>query len=235
MPDRTWFLIPAAGASARYGGRTPKPYVRLAGRCVLEHALGALLATPGLAGGVVVTRAGDRRWGRLPAALRRRVLRTDGGAQRADSVLSGLRALIGAGAAPRDWVLVHDAARPCLPAGDLRALRAACRHERVGGLLALPVSETLKRAGRGGRSLGSLPREGVHRAQTPQMFRLGLLVRALERARKRGAAPTDEAAAVEALGLRPRLVEGSPLNVKITRPADLAFAAAALASLEKQR
>ena len=204
----------------------PKPYLRIAGRSLLEHALCPLLRCPGLAGGVVVTAAGDRRWARLPAALRRRVMTTTGGATRAHSVQRGLETL--ADALPVDWVLVHDAARPCLPSGDLTALVNACKRDDVGGLLALPISETVKLADGAGRSGRSVPRDGLWRAQTPQMFRHGLLVRALSRALQEGIDVTDEAVAIERMGLRPLLVEGSPLNIKVTRPADLALAGAAL-------
>lgn len=226
MSERSWFVIPAAGASSRFGGRTPKPYLRIAGRSLLEHALRAMLRCPGIAGGVVVTAAGDRRWPKLPAAIRRRAMTTVGGATRAQSVLNGLEALTGA--MPEDWVLVHDAARPCLPAGDLAALIAACRRDEVGGLLALPVADTVKLADGEGRSSRSVPRDGLWRAQTPQMFRHGPLRRALARAVEEGFEPTDEAGAIERVGLRPLLVEGSPLNIKVTRPADLALATAAL-------
>ena len=223
-------MIPAAGASSRFGGSIPKPYLRIAGRSLLEHAMRTLLRHPGVAGGVVVLAAGDRRWSRLPAALRARVGTTLGGASRAISVLNGLQALERALA--KDWVLVHDAARPCLPPADLARLVAACRHDTVGGLLALPVAETLKHADAGARSARSVTRDGLWRAQTPQMFRHGQLVRALTRAIGEGFEPTDEAAAIECLGLQPRLVEGSPLNVKVTRPADLAFAKVAVRLLQ---
>ena len=175
---------------------------------------------------------GDRRWLKLPASFRKRATTTAGGATRARSVLQGLEALTAA--APEDWVLVHDAARPCLPAGDLAALVTACRRDEVGGLLALPIAETVKLADGDGRSGRSVPRDGLWRAQTPQMFRHGLLRRAIARSLEEGVEPTDEAAAVERLGLRPRLVEGSPLNVKVTRPADLALAGAALRLLKEK-
>lgn len=226
MAERLWFVIAAAGASTRFGGATPKPWLRIGGRSLLEHALRALLAAPGVAGGVVVTAPRDRRFRRLPLSLRRRVIETSGGPTRALSVQAGLRALVTAD--PGDWVLVHDAARPCLPRRDLLGLVAECRRDEVGGLLALPVSETLKQADEDGRSARTVPRERLWRAQTPQMFRHGQLLRALTHAFAEGFDPTDEAAAIESLGLRPRLVEGSPLNLKVTRPADLALAQAAL-------
>lgn len=233
VTDRFWFVIPAAGTSSRFGGRVPKPWQRVAGKTVLEHALLALRAGPRLAGGVVVLAPGDRRWSRLPPVLRRGVATVTGGPERAHSVLYGLRAL--AAARVRDWVLVHDAARPCVPPADLRGLVAACAGSAIGGLLALPLADALKQADQRGRSRATLPREGVWRAQTPQLFRYGVLRRALELAVAAGRTPVDEADAVEALGLRPQLVAGSPLNIKITRPADLRFAAAALATIGRRR
>ncbi len=226
MAERIWFVIAAAGASTRFGGATPKPYLRISGRSLLEHAMRAVSQHPGVAGGVVVLAAGDRRWLRLPVSARRGVITATGGPTRSLSVLNGLNALITA--APEDWVLVHDAARPCLPRDDLRALVAECRRDPVGGLLAVPVTDTLKQADDDQRSQRSLPRERLWRAQTPQMFRHGRLLRALTQALAEGFDATDEAAAVERLGLRPRLVEGSPLNIKVTRAADLSRAQAAM-------
>ena len=226
MAERTWFVIAAAGSATRFGGLVPKPYLRIAGRTLLEHGLRALLSVKGMAGGVAVLANGDRRFERLPLALRRRVVAVAGGPTRADSVLNGLQALITAG--ERDWVLVHDAARPCVRRRDIEALVAACRRDPVGGLLAVPVADTVKESDGRGRSERSVPRERLWRAQTPQMFRLGALRDALTQALAAGLDPGDEAAAIERSGLAPRLVEGSPLNVKVTRPADLAFAEAAL-------
>jgi 2-C-methyl-D-erythritol 4-phosphate cytidylyltransferase len=233
VSGRIWFVIAAAGRSSRLGGKIPKPYLRLDGRTLLEHSLHAFARQPGIAGGVVVTARGDRRWPRLPKSVRKGVMTAIGGPTRAHSVLNGLRALDSA--APDDWVLVHDAARPCLPRGDLAALVAECRRDEVGGLLAVPVTDTVKQADGDRRSARSLPRERLWRAQTPQMFRHGRLLRALDRALAANLDATDEASAIEGLGLRPRLIEGSPLNIKITRRADLAFARAALRMLRASK
>lgn len=233
MAARTWYVIAAAGRATRFGGPVPKPYLRIAGATLLEHCLRSFAKLPGVAGGAVVLATGDRRYERLPGALRRRVVAVEGGAFRAASVMNGLHALVTAGA--DDWVLVHDAARPCVPGRDLRALIGACRGDPVGGLLALPLADTLKQADDDGRSLRTLPREHLWRAQTPQMFRYGLLRRGLAEALAAGFEPTDEAAAIEKLGLHPRLVEGSPLNVKVTRPGDLALAAAAFRAARRAR
>jgi 2-C-methyl-D-erythritol 4-phosphate cytidylyltransferase len=148
------------------------------------------------------------------------VVATSGGAERMDSVLAGLRALQDR-AAPNDWVLVHDAARPCLLATELDRLLNELSDDAVGGLLAAPVVDTLKRADDGGRVLQTVPREKLWRALTPQMFRRDILQKALESAQARGVAVTDEAQAVEALGLQPRLVAGDADNIKITLPEDL--------------
>jgi len=226
VAERIWFVIAAAGSATRFGGAVPKPYVRIAGRTLLEHSLRALGSVKGIAGGVVVLANRDRRYERLPLAVRRRVVAVAGGPTRATSVVKGLQALITAEA--RDWVLVHDAARPCVRRRDIEALVAACRRDPVGGLLAVPVADAVKQSDGRGRSERTLQRERLWRAQTPQMFRLGALQGALTKALADGFDPGDEAAAVERQGLAPRLVEGSPLNVKVTRPADLAFAEAAL-------
>ena len=228
MAPLNWFVVPAAGASRRLGGPVPKQYQQLAGRCVIEHTLGVLLSHAALAGGAVALAADDEHWPTLPAALRHRVTTTIGGRERCHSVLAGLRAL--SSAAPEDWVLVHDAARPCLCQADLTRLLETCSGDAVGGLLAVPVADTLKLEDGLGRIAKTVPRERLWRAQTPQMFRHGLLMSALEQAIGDGETPGDEAAAIERLGLRPLLVEGSTLNIKITHPADLAFAADVLAS-----
>lgn len=226
MPERIWFVIAAAGASSRFGGPVPKPYLRVAGRSLIEHSLRALTRLPGIAGGVVVTAPGDRRWLRLPKAVRKGVMTAAGGPTRALSVLNGLNALVTA--APEDWVIVHDAARPCPPRDCLDALVAECRRDAVGGLLALPLTDTLKQADDQERSARTLPREKLWRAQTPQMFRHGRLTHALTQALGEGFEATDEAAAIEGLGLRPRLVLGSSLNIKVTYPGDLALVSAAI-------
>ena len=226
MAGRIWFVIAAAGRATRFGGPVPKPYLRIAGRTLLEHGLRTLGSVKGIAGGVAVLALGDRRFERLPGAVRRRVVAVAGGMTRAASVRNGLQALITAHA--DDWVLVHDAARPCVRRLDVEALIATCRRDPVGGLLAVPVADTVKQADDGGRSRRTLPRENLWRAQTPQMFRFGRLLEALTKALDEGLDPGDEAAAIEMLGLAPLLVEGSPLNVKVTRPADLAFAEAVL-------
>jgi len=226
---RRWAVVPAAGRGERYGGRAPKQYERILGRHVLSWTLAALLAERSIRRVVVAIAAGDRRFGRLDEASDARVQACPGGAERSISVANALEALAGE-ARDEDWVLVHDAARPCLQAADLRALIDGVGRDPVGGLLAVPVGETLKRAGSNGRVERTVSRDGLWRAMTPQMFRYGLLKRALALCTDRERSVTDEAAAIEAMGLRPRLVRGRGDNIKITHPEDRGLAAAILAA-----
>ncbi len=216
-------LIPAAGTGSRIGSALPKQYLPLAGRPMLWYALHTLACHPRIRRVYVVLAAGDSHfddWDWSAYRHKLGILRC-GGETRAASVLNGLRAMARE-VAPDDWVLVHDAARPCLQPRHLDALIGQVETDAVGGILAIPVADTLKRADGQGRILGTHAREGLWQAQTPQMFRHALLVRALEGAG--GEAPTDEAGAVERLGLRPRLVEGDGTNLKVTRPPDLELA-----------
>jgi 2-C-methyl-D-erythritol 4-phosphate cytidylyltransferase len=202
------------------GGSRPKQYLPLAGRTVIEWSLAPFLAHARTAAIVVVLADQDLRWPQTTLAGESKIATTVGGAERMDSVLAGLRALQDR-AAPDDWVLVHDAARPCLSATDLDRLLNELNDDPVGGLLAAPVVDTLKRADDGSRVSQTVPREKLWRALTPQMFRRDILQRALEEALARGFAVTDEAQAVEALGLQPKLVAGDPDNLKITLSEDL--------------
>ena len=224
---RCWAVVAAAGRGERFGGRRPKQYAPLLGRPVLSWSLRALLVEPAIDGIMVAIASDDRRFPRLPEARDGRVRSCRGGARRELSVASALRALE-SGARDHDWVLVHDAARPCLQRADLRALIADVGDDAVGGLLAVPLSDTLKVADRSRRCERTVPREDLWRALTPQMFRYGVLRRALALCLDRERSVTDESAAVELLGLRPRLVVGRADNLKVTRPEDLALAAAVL-------
>jgi 2-C-methyl-D-erythritol 4-phosphate cytidylyltransferase len=228
---RRWAIVPAAGQGSRFGAELPKQYVAVLGRPLLSWTLSALLAEPRIDGIVVALADGDRHWQELPEASNPRVRRCDGGERRELSVARGLEALSGL-AGETDWVLVHDAARPCLRAEDLDRLLTQLADDPVGGLLAAPVGDTLKRADDDGRAQETVPRAGLWRAYTPQMFRYGLLVRALRLCIGRGHAVTDEASAIESLGLRPRLVAGRTDNIKVTNPADAALAEAILGRQE---
>jgi 2-C-methyl-D-erythritol 4-phosphate cytidylyltransferase len=226
-PARRWAVLPAAGRGDRFGAATPKQYQKVHGRAVLSWSLRALLAERSIRGVVVAIAAGDRRFARLPEARDARVVSCIGGARRELSVAHALECLASE-ARDSDWVLVHDAARPCLHHDDLRRLFARAGRDPAGGLLAVPVSDTLKRADRGSRVRDTVPREGLWRAQTPQLFRYGVLRRGLALCLAHGRAVTDEAAAVEALGLKPLLVRGRVDNIKVTHRDDLRLAAAVL-------
>lgn len=224
---RLFAVVPAAGRGERFGSRQPKQYVELLGRPVLSWSLGALLAVRSVRAVIVALSEGDRRFARLPEARDPRVRTCKGGARRELSVANALEALRGE-ARDEDWVMVHDAARPCLQPSDVRQLIAALQDDPVGGLLALPVGDTLKAAAADERCERTVPREGLWRALTPQMFRYGVLRRALKLNLERERTVTDEASAVEALGMRPRLVAGRTDNIKITLPGDRGLAAAIL-------
>ena len=222
-------LVPAAGTGSRFGADTPKQYLTLCGKPLLWHALQPLATHPAIAKVLVVLHPDDRTfaglsWSELGGKL---LALHAGGATRAHSVLGGLSAP-GAQLEDDDWVLVHDAARPCLGAALIDRLIETLRDDAVGGLLAIPVADTLKREDADQRIAATEARAGLWRAQTPQMFRAGLLRRALQGTDL--AHITDEAGAVEAMGLRPKLVMGSDLNVKVTYPEDLRLAQLILAA-----
>ena len=220
-------LIPAAGVGARMEAGSPKQYLTIAGKPMLRHALDAFLACPQIAHTYVVVSAGDGVIDGVIPSHGVTVLRC-GGATRMETILNGLQALHGV-LEEHDQVLVHDAARPGLtPALVARLIEEVGNHP-AGGLLALPVVDTVKRAGQSSLSAATVPRDGLWLAQTPQMFSYALLRRALSEAPD-PAAITDDASAVEALGLSPKLVEGHPRNLKVTLPRDIQTAEMYLAS-----
>lgn len=221
---RFWGAIPAAGIGRRMGASIPKQYLELRGRKVVEHSVAALLEHPAIGGVCVAVAAGDPWWPRTGCADHGAIIPAVGGAERVWSVRNMLNALLAHGAAVADWVLVHDAARPCLRREDVDRLIAACGEHDVGGLLGMPVRDTMKRIDGDGKVLRGEPREGLWHAFTPQMFRLGPLRTAIEDAVAAGAIVTDEAAAMERIGAKPLMVEGRADNIKITRPGDLELA-----------
>ncbi|HEX9139875.1 MAG TPA: 2-C-methyl-D-erythritol 4-phosphate cytidylyltransferase [Steroidobacteraceae bacterium] len=224
---RYWLVMPAAGQGQRFGGTQPKQFERLGELTVMETALGVFLGDERCVGIAVATAPGAEL--RLNAATRSRVRIAAGGAQRCQSVLAGLEALA-AEAGADEWVLVHDAARPCLSRADLDQLLAAGGTEPDGALLAEPVGDTVKQADPDERCVGTVPRARLWRAQTPQMFRFGRLRASLHAALAAGRMPTDESEAIEWAGGRPRLVAATASNLKITRREDLLIAAAILAA-----
>jgi 2-C-methyl-D-erythritol 4-phosphate cytidylyltransferase len=226
-----WVVVPAAGRGVRFGGGIPKQYSPLLGRPMIRHTLERLAAQPRVGGLCVVLAPSDPHWPGWREIGGKPVLSCDGGAERADSVLAGLRALP-ASVREEDWVLVHDAARPCLRRDDMdRLLERGCAHE-VGAILAAPVRDTLKRADAYGAIERSEPRERLWRALTPQLFRRMELERALESALAAGVTITDEAMAFERLGRSPLLVEGADDNLKVTTTADLAIAESLLSRMD---
>jgi 2-C-methyl-D-erythritol 4-phosphate cytidylyltransferase len=215
---RYFALIPAAGVGARMGSVVPKQYGQIAGKSLLQYVMETFAATPEIEHGYVVVSPEDAYIASLPAVPRTTILFC-GGATRQASVTNGLAAMA-AEVKPEDWVLVHDAARPGLTVDLIVRLIAAVSNDPVGGLLALPVADTVKRSNAEGRALETVPRDRLWAAQTPQMFRHAALLDALRKATE----ITDEASAFEALGLQPRLVEGSARNFKVTRPEDMLLA-----------
>jgi 2-C-methyl-D-erythritol 4-phosphate cytidylyltransferase len=225
---RYWLVMPAAGSGMRFGDPVPKQYARLCGRTVIEWALAPFLSDPRCAGAVVAIAASDQHWRGIASQLPA-VETVTGGARRSDSVRSGLNALIGRAQAD-DWVLVHDAARPCLTDADRDRLLEKLATHHLGGLLACPQADTLKRADTDNTVAMTLDRTGLWRALTPQMFRYAQLCAALDAAMRASHSPGDEAQAFEWLGEHPALVEGSAANLKITNASDLALAEALLAA-----
>lgn len=212
-------LVPAAGSGSRMGSALPKQYLPLAGKPMIHHALTTLCACPDISTVFVVLAPGDEHfrsydWSHCGGKLEPLYC---GGATRAESVTNGLMV---SELEPDDWVLVHDAARPCLTQAHLAQLIAELRNDEVGGILAVPAADTLKRADASRRIACTEDRNGLWQAQTPQMFRAGLLLQALRTAPQ----VTDEASAVEALGLYPKLVEGDSSNFKVTYPHDTRMA-----------
>lgn len=221
--SRYWVIIPAAGAGRRMQADVPKQYLPLRGRTVLEYALAPFCAHPAIEGAVLAVAAGDDRWQALRPACEMRLEWVEGGAERCHSVLNALNHLRAIAAAD-DWVMVHDAARPCLRRSDLDVLIDTLRNHPVGGLLGNPVRDTMKRTDAERGVFETLDRDTVWHALTPQMFRFQVLHEALLAALDGGTLVTDESAAVELRGLRPLMIEGHADNIKITRPEDLPLA-----------
>lgn len=220
---RFWAVVPAAGVGARMGAGVPKQYLTVAGQSIIARTLARLAAHPRIAGLVVAVGRDDPYWSGVPLPVGCPVTRVDGGAERCLSVHGAVNALAEM-ACPDDWVLVHDAARPCLRGSDVDALIAALENHPVGGLLGLPVRDTMKRTDLEGTVTETVSRERLWHALTPQMFRLGPLRAALAAVLEAGGLVTDEAQAMERAGHWPLVVEGRADNIKVTRPGDLALA-----------
>lgn len=225
-PLMFWAVMPAAGTGLRMQQALAKQYIEIKNAKIIEHSAGVLLANDNIKQLVVCVAQDDAVWPTLALARHDRVVETIGGATRAQSVLNGLNALVDAQA--QDWVLVHDAARPCLSSVMLNKLIAELRDDSVGGILAMPVKDTLKLA----QSQNStqhevkktIDRAQIWQAQTPQMFRYALLKDSLTRALNNNAQITDEASALEWAGHQPKLIESDARNLKVTTPEDIALA-----------
>ena len=224
MTDAVWAIVPAAGNGSRMQADRPKQYLSLHDQPVIMHTLERLVSHPRIAGVVVAVAEDDPFWQTLPIPASWPLHCARGGAQRADSVLSALN-LLNQLTGSDPWVLVHDAARPCLRHQDIDLMLAALSQDPVGGILGVPVTETVKRVDSQNRIVETVSRDNLWRAATPQMFRLQTLIKALEQTRQAQCKVTDEASAMEYAGYQPKMVEGHADNLKITLPQDLALAA----------
>lgn len=220
---RIWALVPAAGTGSRMRADRPKPYLRLGPRQIIDITLERLLSVSAIDRVYLALGADDPWWPETESAGSDRVVSYPGGRERVDSVRAGLD-VIRSEAHRDDWVLVHDVARPCVSVSDIERLLEAVEDHPVGGLLGAPLVDTIKQVDDSGQVLGTADRAHLWRALTPQIFRFGVLDRALEQATFKGAAVTDESSAVEALGLRPLMIAGRSDNIKVTVPEDLALA-----------
>ncbi len=231
---RYWAIVPAAGSGQRFGAELAKQFQTIAGRTVADHTLNRLLSIPALTKIIVPCEIANGGWQQVAALQDPRVQRVAGGEQRVHSVLLGLHALSDI-ADDQDWVLVHDMARPCITAGDIKKLMTQLVDHAVGGILATPVSDTLKQVTASSAIQGTLDRSHYWAAQTPQMFRYGLLLKAFETMLAAQQVPTDEASAIEYLGEQPAVVAGRRDNIKITHREDMIIAEAIMAYQESEQ
>jgi len=218
-----WAVVPAAGVGKRMQADRPKQYLEIEGRPLIDYAITRLVMDPHIEGVVVAISADDGYWPTLNLALTKPLWVAEGGVERCHSVLNALQQLA-THAHEDDWVLVHDAARPCVRPEDIARLIEQLTDDPVGGLLAIPVRDTMKRAEANRRVITTEDRQGLWHALTPQMFRYGKLRHALEQALEDEALVTDEASAMELAEYEPLLVEGHADNIKVTHPEDLALA-----------
>ncbi len=218
-----WVVIPAAGVGTRMDADIPKQYIPVYGKTILEHTLDCFLQREDINSIVVAIAENDKHWSSLSVSSDPRVITTQGGAERYQSVLNGLKVLSGR-ASENDWVMVHDAARPCLHQSAIDRLMVELDSHPVGGILALQCADTMKRANAENEIEGTVERENLWRAQTPQMFRYKKLLLSLETALENNMRVTDEAMAIELAGLKPKLIDGHQENIKITKNDDLSNA-----------
>lgn len=221
--NKVWAIVPAAGIGSRMQADIPKQYLKIERKTVLAHTLERLASHPDIAGIVVAVADHDDWWPTLNLQLSCELLVAQGGEQRADSVFNALN-LLAKHTRQDPWVLVHDAARPCLRLHDIEQMLSELDSHPVGGILGIPVNDTVKRVDNNNAISETVCRQGLWRAATPQMFRLRALMQALSEAAEQGLSVTDEASAMEMAGFQPQMVEGHSDNIKITVPQDLALA-----------
>lgn len=218
-----WALIPAAGTGKRMGEETPKQYLKLKNKTIIEHTVSIFTNHPKISKVVVVLHAEDTQWSHFPLSKSEKIITTVGGETRADSVMQGLNRLKET-ASQNDWVLVHDAARPCLTTETLDRLIESVQDHPIGGLLATPIADTLKKVNANHSVQETVSREKLWAAQTPQLFRFGILMDAMQKALASDIRITDESSAIEFSGKHPLVIKGDPKNIKITTPEDLKIA-----------
>ncbi len=218
-----WAIVPAAGVGSRMLQSTPKQYLKISNKTILDYTLEKLTSHQSIKGVAVAISKTDEYWPNHQSINNKTIITAEGGAERFQSVFNALKILSNE-CRPNDWVLVHDAARPCLSLDDISKLINKVKNDDIGGLLAVPVHDTMKRANSYGKILHTTERQYLWHALTPQMFRYNMLVDALQSAINSNTVITDEASALEAKGYQALLIEGSSSNIKITRPEDLALA-----------
>lgn len=218
-----WAVVPAAGIGSRMQADIPKQYLLLDNQTILAHTLQRLGSHPQVAGIVVAVAKDDRWWPTLKLELNCELLVCDGGKERSDSVLNAL-ACLDQHIDSDPWLLVHDAARPCIRLEDIDHMLEQLEQDAVGGILGVPVTDTVKKVSADNTIVETVDRNGLWRAATPQMFRLAMLKQTLQTAKEKGFKVTDEASAIELAGYHPKMVEGHSDNIKVTLPKDLALA-----------
>jgi 2-C-methyl-D-erythritol 4-phosphate cytidylyltransferase len=223
VQDKYWVIIPAAGTGNRMGTEIPKQYLKITGRTILEHTISRFIPLTNIEGIIVVISQNDSYWSNLELSRHEKVMTTIGGKARYHSVLNGLYRLSEV-TGGNDWVLVHDAARPCIRMEDIIALIGEISNHADGGLLGIPARDTMKRADMNNEITGTISRVGLWHALTPQMFRNEALQHAIEKAIANNIELTDEAQAMEYAGFKPKFVTGHPDNIKITHLNDLRLA-----------
>ncbi len=234
MSNQYWAIIPAAGVGKRMQADRPKQYLSLLNKTVIEHTLDRLLSLDEISGAVISISAGDEYWAELNYSSSKPVLIADGGSERSDSVLNALLLLQQKNIHHNtNYALVHDAARPCVRTEDIQKLIHQTYQNDNGGLLALSVRDTMKRADDNSKIVKTVDRKGLWHALTPQMFKLNLLIDALQKAVKNQSPITDDASAMELAGYQPQLIEGHADNIKITRSFDLQLAELFLMNQDK--